>query len=56
MDILQRICDCVVNMDKENIKGLVLEALQNKNISIEDIYDKGLNKGMVKSLRIFRYL
>ena len=53
MDILQRICDCVVNMDKENIKGLVLEALQNKNISIEDIYDKGLNKGMVKSLDMF---
>lgn len=53
MDILQKICDCVVNMEKENIKDLVLEALQNKDISIEDIYDEGLNKGMVKSLDMF---
>ncbi len=53
MDILQKISDCVVNMDKENITQLVSEAIGNKDISIEDIYDEGLNKGMIKALDLF---
>lgn len=53
MDILVKISECVVNMDKENITSLVLEALNNEAITIEDIYDKGLNKGMIKALDLF---
>lgn len=53
MDILEKISDCVVNMEKENISKLVLEAIKTDNISTEDIYDYGLNKGMIRALDLF---
>lgn len=53
MEILQKISDCVVNMEKEEIKELVLEALNDESLDIEDIYDKGLNAGMIRALDMF---
>ncbi|MEG1409015.1 MAG: cobalamin-dependent protein [Terrisporobacter sp.] len=53
MDILKEISDCIVNMGKEEIKDLVLEALDYESLSVEDIYAKGLNNGMTRALDKF---
>lgn len=53
MDILNKISDCIVDMDREEIEKLVLEALKDENLEIEDIYDKGLNHGMTRALQLF---
>ena len=50
--ILSNIADCIVNMDDENIVKFVEEALENK-IPAEDIYMKGLNKGMKKVVDLY---
>ena len=53
MDTLKRISDCIVNMERENIKDLVLEALSNEELTIEEIYHSGLNDGMTRALDKF---
>ena len=53
MGILQKISDCVVNMEKDEIKDLILEALKDESLDVEDIYDKGLNAGMIRALDLF---
>lgn len=53
MDILKKISDCIVNMERENINDLVLEALSNEELTIEEIYHRGLNDGMTRALDKF---
>lgn len=50
MDLLEDISNSIVNMDIHNIESKVDNALKS-NISIEDIYEIGLNKGMIESLK-----
>ncbi|KMT21017.1 cobalamin B12-binding domain-containing protein [Clostridium cylindrosporum] len=50
MDILTQISDCIVNMDEDNIERLVVHAAKIDNIRLEEIYLKGLNDGMVRSI------
>ncbi|WP_312287544.1 B12-binding domain-containing protein, partial [Terrisporobacter sp.] len=52
MDILRKISDCIVDMGKEEIKGLVQEAIDTK-LDVEEIYRKGLNNGMTRALDKF---
>ena len=52
MDILRRISDCIIDMGKEEIRDLVLEALE-EDIKVEDIYRNGLNYGMTRALEKF---
>lgn len=52
MDILRKISDCIVDMGKEEIKGLVQEAV-DKKLDVEEIYRKGLNNGMTRALDKF---
>lgn len=46
MDILDDIAECILNMGVDNIENLVKIAI-DKNIDVEDIYEYGLNKGMM---------
>lgn len=51
MNILEQISECIVNMEKDEIKDLVTSAMNTE--SIDDIYHKGLNDGMTKALKKF---
>lgn len=51
-NILNEISDCVVNMEDYRIEKLVLIAL-NRNISVNDIYSKGLNDGMKRVVDLY---
>ena len=53
MDILSQISDCIVNMDEDNIEKLIKMALDMKSINMHDIFSKGLNDGMVRSIGIY---
>ena len=53
MGILQRISDCVVDMRKDEIEKLIIEAIEDEELDIESIYDKGLNAGMIRALDMF---
>ncbi|HGT1577865.1 TPA: B12-binding domain-containing protein [Clostridioides difficile] len=52
MDILDDIAECILNMGVDNIENLVKIAI-DKNIDVEDIYEYGLNKGMIGALDKF---
>ncbi|MCC0702482.1 cobalamin B12-binding domain-containing protein [Clostridioides sp. ES-S-0049-02] len=52
MDILEKIAECILNMGVNNIKELVKDAIE-ENINVEDIYEYGLNKGMIGALDKF---
>ncbi|MDB0441266.1 cobalamin B12-binding domain-containing protein [Clostridioides difficile] len=52
MDILEKIAECILNMGVNNIEDLVKDAIE-ENINIEDIYEYGLNKGMIGALDKF---
>ncbi len=52
-DILLKISDAVLYMDEEKIDSLIIEALKNPNITIEDIYENGLNNGMLRTIKKF---
>lgn len=49
MDILKTISDAVIDMEEEQIESLVVSAIENK-ISLQDIYNDGLNDGMIRAL------
>ncbi len=49
MTILREISDAVVEMDEDEISMLVKRAI-DKKVSLEDIYKKGLNDGMIRAL------
>lgn len=49
MTILREISDAVVEMDEDEISILVKRAI-DKKVSLEDIYKKGLNDGMIRAL------
>lgn len=53
MDILSQISDCIVNMDEDNIEKLIKMAIDMKSINMHDIFSKGLNDGMVRSIGIY---
>lgn len=53
MDILSQISDCIVNMDEDNIENLIKMAIDMKSINMHDIFSKGLNDGMVRSIGIY---
>ena len=49
---LDKIAEAIVNMDEDNIISLIDEALVS-GISAEDIYNKGLSKGMLDVTKLF---
>lgn len=49
MTILREISDAVVEMNEDEISNLVKKAIEEK-VSLEDIYKKGLNDGMIRAL------
>jgi Predicted cobalamin binding protein len=49
---LDKITEAIVNMDEDNIISLIDEALSG-GISAEDIYNKGLSKGMLDVTKLF---
>ncbi|MEF9935239.1 MAG: cobalamin-dependent protein [Clostridium sp.] len=51
--LLQKISDCVVNMDDDIIEEAVLEAIKEDSITIEEIYNKGLNDGMQRAVKLY---
>lgn len=51
--VLQKISDCIVNMEESSIENLIIKALNCDDISIDDIYSKGLNSGMNKAIELF---
>ena len=51
--VLQKISDCIVNMEESSIENLIVKALNCDDISINDIYSKGLNCGMNKAIELF---
>lgn len=53
MDILKQISDCILNMDEESIGGLIKQAIEVEHIQLQDIYEKGLNDGMVRAIDFF---
>lgn len=53
MDILRKISDCIVNMDEDNIENLIKVSMNTEGISINDIFLKGLNDGMVRAINIY---
>lgn len=52
MDIFDDIVECILNMGVDNIENLV-KIVIDKNIDVEDIYEYGLNKGMIGVLDKF---
>lgn len=52
MDELKRIYNCLVNMDEDNIIRAIKDAIA-KGIPIKDIYEKGLNEGIVRVTELF---
>ena len=53
MDILNKISDCILNMDEENIENLIKSAIHNNDIDINDIFIKGLNNGMIRAINTY---
>ena len=53
MDILKRISDCILNMDEESIGQLIKQAIESEHMQLQDIYEKGLNDGMVRAIEFF---
>ncbi|AHM57904.1 dimethylamine corrinoid protein 2 (plasmid) [Peptoclostridium acidaminophilum DSM 3953] len=53
MDILRQISDCILNMDEESIGTLIRQAIEAEHIQLQDIYEKGLNEGMVRAIDFF---
>ncbi|MEF9951905.1 MAG: cobalamin-dependent protein [Clostridium sp.] len=51
--LLQKISDCVVNMEDEIIEEVIREAINEDSITIEDIYNKGLNNGMQRAVQLY---
>lgn len=49
---LDKITEAIVNMDEDNVISLIDEALSG-GISAEDIYNKGLSKGMLDVTKLF---
>ena len=49
---MDKITEAIVNMDEDNIISLIDEALSG-GISAEDIYNKGLSKGMLDVTKLF---
>lgn len=49
---LKKISDAIINMDEENIEMILQEALDN-DTSMEDIYEIGLNNGMLEVTKKF---
>ncbi len=53
MDILDKIAQAVVDMDKESVKKYILKAIADDSTSVTDIYQNGLNKGMSEVLKLY---
>lgn len=49
---LEKISDSIINMDEENIESILQEALDN-GVTMEDIYEIGLNNGMLEVTKKF---
>ena len=49
---LEKISDSIINMDEENIESILQEALDN-GVIMEDIYEIGLNNGMLEVTKKF---
>lgn len=52
MELLNKIADCIVDMDEENIENILSEALKS-NIPLDEIYKHGLNEGMLRATKLF---
>ena len=50
--LLKKISDSIINMDEENVEAVLQEALDN-GVSMEDIYEIGLNNGMLEVTKKF---
>jgi dimethylamine corrinoid protein len=53
MDVLKEISDCITNMEEEIIESLIEKAVKDEDIDFEDIYSKGLNRGMIRALELY---
>lgn len=51
--LLTKISDCVVDMEEELVEELIEEAINDPSISIEDIYNHGLNDGMLRAAKLY---
>lgn len=51
--ILEKISDCVVDMEEDLIEDLIEEAINEPSISIDDIYTLGLNDGMLRAAKLY---
>lgn len=49
---LKKISDSIINMDEDNVETILQEALDN-GVSMEDIYEVGLNNGMLEVTKKF---
>lgn len=49
---LKKISDSIINMDEENVEAILQEALDN-GVTMEDIYEIGLNDGMLEVTKKF---
>ena len=49
MKILKKISDAIIEMDEDEIENLIESAVEN-DISLEEIYQRGLNDGMIRAL------
>lgn len=49
---LKKISDSIINMDEDNVEMILQEALDN-GVSMEDIYEVGLNNGMLEVTKKF---
>lgn len=53
MDILHKISDCILNMEEEQIVPLVRQSIEVEKIPFHEIYEHGLNAGMVRAIACF---
>lgn len=53
MSILEKIANCIIEMDEDNIEALIIKAINMKDLPLEEIYSKGLNFGMVKAIDMY---
>lgn len=53
MSVLDAIAQSVVEMDKEHIAAHISKALKDESLTIQQIYEEGLNKGMTRALDLY---
>lgn len=51
-EIIQKISRSIVEMDEEMVGALVMAALEDPDLTAREIYEQGLNEGMVQAIRL----